>query len=170
MNIRAAVFSDVDAIASAHVLGWQHAYSGILPSDFLASLSIEQRASMWAEAIEKEIQRLLVVEVAEQVVGFAAFGPCRDDVAHTTDFEVWAIYLKPQFIGSGAGRALWLGSLAAMKLIGAARVTLWVLADNESAIRFYRAAGFTEEVGSRKSIQVGGVLADEVRYAQNISG
>lgn len=170
MNVRAAVSSDVDAIARVHVLGWQHAYSGILPSDFLASLSIEQRACMWAEAIEKQIQRLLVVEAAGQVAGFAAFGPCRDGGAHSTVFEVWAIYLSPQFIGSGAGRALWLSSLAAMKLAGATRVTLWVLAENELAIRFCRAAGFAEDVGSRKTIQVGGVLADEVRYAQNITG
>jgi hypothetical protein len=86
-----------------------------------------------------------------KVAGFAEFGPCRDDGAHTAAFGVWAIYINPQFIG-----------------FGAVRVTLWVLVENELAIRFYRAAGFTEDVGSRKSIQLGGVLADEVRYAQNI--
>lgn len=169
MNIRPATSSDVDAIARTHVLGWQHAYAGILPSDFLASLSTEQRARMWAEAIEKQIQRLLVVEVAGQVVGFAAFGPCRDDGAHETDFEIWAIYLQPQYIGFGVGRALWLGALASMKLMGATRVTLWVLVENELATHFYRAAGFIEDAGSRKSIQVGGVSADEVRYMQNIA-
>lgn len=170
MNVRSAAASDVDAIARVHVLGWQHAYAGILSPDFLASLSVERRAPMWAEAIEKRTQRLLVAEAAGQVVGFAAFGPCRDDEAHATVFEVWAIYLDPQFIGSGVGRSLWLSSLATMKLAGATRVTLWVLAKNALAIRFYRAAGFTEEIGSRKSIQVGGVLVDEVRYAQNMTG
>ena len=170
MNVRPALSSDVDAIARTHVLGWQHAYGGILSPNFLASLSVEQRARMWAEAIEKQVQRLLVVEVAGQVSGFVAFGPCRDDGAHATDFEVWAIYLHPQFIGSGAGQALWLGSLAAMKRRGATRVTLWVLAKNEVAIRFYRAAGFTEDAESRKSIQVGGVPVVEVRYSQNITG
>lgn len=169
MNVRPAISSDVDAVARTHVLGWQHAYAGILPPNFLASLSVEQRASMWTEAIEKQTQRLFVVEVAGQVRGFAAFGPCRDDGSFKTDFEIWAIYLDPQFIGVGAGRALWLGSLAAMKRMGAARVTLWVLAENELAIRFYRAAGFTEEVASRKSIQVGGVPVVEVRYSQNIA-
>lgn len=169
MNVRAAVASDVDAIASVHVLGWRHAYSGILPSDFLASLSVEQRAHMWSEALERNVQRLLVVEVTGQLAGFVAFGPCRDNGAHATAFEVWAIYLDPQCIGTGAGRALWLGALAALKLAGATRVTLWVLAENTLAIRFYRAAGFTEEAGSRKSSSVGGVCVDELRYAQSIS-
>lgn len=169
MNVRSAVLSDVDAIARAHVLGWQHAYAGILPVDFLAALSVEQRARMWAEAIEKKIQRLFVVEVAGQVAGFIAFGPSRDAGADATVFEIWAIYLNPPFIGSGAGRALWHSALVAMKRAGAARITLWVLAENALAIRFYRAAGFSEDVGLRKSIQVGGVFTDEVRYAQNIA-
>ena len=170
MNVRAARSSDVKAIAKVHVLGWQHAYAGILPSNFLASLSIEQRARMWAEAIEKQTQRLLVVEVAGELAGFAAFGLSRDVGAHATDFEVWAIYVSPGFLGTGAGRALWLQCLAEMKLADASRVTLWVLAKNERAIRFYRAAGFTEDVGFGKSIQIGGVSADEVRYAQQVAG
>jgi ribosomal protein S18 acetylase RimI-like enzyme len=65
---------------------------------------------------------------------------------------------------------LWLRTLREMKLAGAARVTLWVLAKNERAIRFYRVAGFTEDVGSRKSIQIGGVSVDEVRYVRQLAG
>jgi GNAT superfamily N-acetyltransferase len=170
MKTRSAQSSDVQAIAKAHVVGWQHAYSGILPSEFLAELSIEQRARMWADAIEKQTQRVLVIEVAGEFAGFAAFGLCRDAGAQATDFEVWAIYLNPGVVGTGVGRALWLRTLREMKLAGAARVALWVLAKNERAIRFYRVAGFTEDVGSRKSIQIGGVSVDEVRYVRQLAG
>lgn len=46
MNVRAAASSDVEVIAKIHVMSWQHAYAGILPSDFLVSLSVEPRARM----------------------------------------------------------------------------------------------------------------------------
>ncbi|MGC1173849.1 N-acetyltransferase family protein [Polaromonas sp.] len=170
MNIRAASSSDAEAIARVHVLGWQHAYAQVLPADFLSSLSIERRATMWAEAIEKQTQQLLVAEVEGEIVGFSAFGMCRDDDSVATDFEVWAIYLRASFLGTGAGRSLWLHSLSAMRIAGAKRATLWVLAENERAIRFYRAAGFAEDESSRKVVHIGGVSVDEIRYAQQIAG
>ncbi len=166
MIIRPAAISDVDAIARTHVAGWQHAYAGMLPAEFLSSLSVERRVAMWTDAIKQKTQQLLVAEVAEGIAGFCAFGRCRDEGAAASDFEVWAIYLGPQFLGAGIGRGLWLEALAAMTGAGALSITLWVLCGNMRAVRFYRAAGFTEDPGSLRSIQIGGVSVPEMRFAR----
>lgn len=168
MIVRPAELSDVDAIARTHVAGWQHAYAGILPADYLASLSVERRAATWTEAIRQKTQQLLVAEATEELAGFCAFGGCRDPGAAATDFEVWAIYLGPQFLGTGVGRRLWLEALGTMKGAGALRITLWVLCGNLRAIHFYRAAGFTEDQGSLRSVQIGGVSVPEIRYARPV--
>jgi RimJ/RimL family protein N-acetyltransferase len=47
---------------------------------------------------------------------------------------------------------------------GAARITLWVLAGNQRAIRFYCAAGFRPEAASTRTLAVGGVQVQEIRY------
>ena len=44
MNIRPAVVSDAEAIATVHIRSWQLAYTHLLSAEFLASLSIKQRA------------------------------------------------------------------------------------------------------------------------------
>lgn len=168
MHVRPARPSDAEAIAGVHVRSWQHAYKDILPAEFLASLSVADRTRMWTDAIEEKTQRIRVVDVAGRLAGFASFGLSRDEGATATDFELWAIYVDPPVIGSGAGYALWTQCFAEMRLAGATRVMLWAMAKNTFAIQFYRAAGFSEEEGSRKSFELGGVQVDEVRLAQKI--
>jgi len=48
---------DLEAIAKVHVLSWQHAYRQLLPQEFLASLSIEQRRTMWAKSFSEHAPR-----------------------------------------------------------------------------------------------------------------
>jgi hypothetical protein len=41
--IRQAILEDAEAIAKVHVASWQAAYKGLMPAEFLASLSVERR-------------------------------------------------------------------------------------------------------------------------------
>ena len=106
--------------------------------------------------------------MAGRLVGFASFGLSRDEGTGPTDFELQAIYVDPAFTGSGAGFAVWVQCFEEMRLAGATRVMLWVLEKNSWLIRFYKAAGFAQDAGARRSIELGGVPLDEVRYAQKI--
>lgn len=169
MNIRTAAVSDARAIAEVHVLSWQHAYSNLLPRAFLAALSVEQRESMWLEALRIGRPSLLVAETNGQVVGFSAFGPCRDENSKPTDAEVWAIYLAPSKWSTGLGRQLWLRSKEALRSQGASNISLWVISGNERAINFYTAAGFCPEPGSAKAFELGGIQLHEVRYVRKLS-
>jgi hypothetical protein len=52
MIIRRASPKDASAIAGVHVATWRATYAGIVPHEYLASLSAEQRSRFWGERIE----------------------------------------------------------------------------------------------------------------------
>lgn len=168
MEIRPATLQDARAIAEVHVLSWRHAYINLLPREFLEGLSVEDRKDMWSQAIASGQTSVLVAESNGQVIGFSAFGPCRNERVSSSDYELWALYLSPIHWSSGIGRALWLRSREAMIANGATRIGLWVLAGNERAISFYTAAGFCAEAGSVKPLELGGAQAHEVRYVLQV--
>jgi ribosomal protein S18 acetylase RimI-like enzyme len=169
MKIRPATPEDAAAIARVHITSWQRAYERILPAEFLAGLSFEGRRDVWAESIASGQPQVLVAEVDSQVVGFCAVGPCRDDHAPVTTFEVWAIYLSPSHWSAGLGRELWLASRNWALAHGATDMSLWVITTNQRAISFYEAAGFEVARSSLKSSALGGVQVEEVRYSQQIA-
>ena len=164
MRIEPATIQDCRAIAEVHVRSWQHAYRHILPSEFLASLSVEQREGMWRECLTAGKPHLLVARDGEGIVGFIAFGPSRDEGATQCCAEVWAIYLAPSSWSQGVGRMLWLAAMEQLLAQGYRTFSLWVIAGNERAIRFYLAVGFKPEPQSVKEFTLGGAQLHEVRY------
>ena len=102
------------------------------------------------------------------IVGWTSFGASRDADAPANTGEIMAIYLAPEAWSSGVGRALWLAALDRMTAQGFTTVTLWVIAGNARAIRFYTAAGFAAEPLSLKTFTLGGVLLEEIRYGRTI--
>lgn len=170
VQIEPATPGDAQAVAEAHVLSWQHAYRGIFPDEFLAQLSVERRTAMWRDSIATGRPQVLVARIDDRVAGFIAFGPCRDEAAPDTTAEVWAFYLAPDHWSTGVGRALWESARERMLLQGARHASLWVIASNPRAIRFYLAAGFSPVAGSIKPFTIGGVQVQEVRYVQELRG
>ena len=53
MEVLAATSEDCRAVAEVHVESWQHAYRGILPEQYLASLSVAEREAMWRRMVER---------------------------------------------------------------------------------------------------------------------
>ena len=164
MNIRPAVASDARTVATVHVYTWQSAYRGIVPDAYLDSLSIDRREPIWGNVIQKGAPELWVAELDSQVIGWTAFGASRDQDAKPHTGELEAIYLLPRYWNIGAGRALWLITRRRLIERGFTTATLWVLAANVRAIRFYAAAGFAPDPASEKEINVGGRALREVRY------
>jgi ribosomal protein S18 acetylase RimI-like enzyme len=149
-----------------HVESWQHVYRGTLPDHYLASLSVADREAMWRLMVEQQPSHLLLARVAGQVVGFVAFGASRDKDAPPGRAEIWAIYVKPASWSTGAGRFLWLEALQRIVAEGYKSVSLWVIAGNARAVRFYERAGFVVEPESRKSFELGGATLEEIRYVR----
>ena len=169
MNVRPAGREDARDIAEIHVRTWQAAYPGIVPAEYLASLTVERYEAMWRENIAKGSPELLVAVEGDAILGWVAFGPSRDKGATRTNAEIWAIYVSPSHWKKGVGHLLWNHVQAKLRTQGFTTVGLWVFPENDRACRFYRAIGFEVEPASAKQFTLGGFSLNEIRYVRPIS-
>lgn len=158
---------DIEAIAAINVRAWQHAYAGLMPADFLASQESAPRAAALRERFRTGTCAPGFVAVGDTgtVAGYCWFGDYRpDDDAPSPPGEGWgeiyAIYVDPSAIGTGAGGALMTATLGAL---APRPVALWVLEGNAPARGFYERAGFRPD-GTTADFRAGGLLIPEVRY------
>ncbi len=161
--IRKATLKDAATIARIHVCTWRVAYAGIVPDEYLASLSEEERTKSWQQRLTDGRTIIWVAEEDGQVIGWVSGGASRDSDAQG-DAEVYAIYVASQHLGCGVGREL----MAKMEdsLPDGQGTTLWVLRDNQRAIRFYEKMGYRPD-GAQKEIQLGGKVFCEIRFRKS---
>ena len=168
-SVRPAIARDAKAIAEIHVATWQAAYEGVMPDDYLKTMTVEKRLVYWREAIEFSDPQILVAIESDKVVGFVGFDRSRDPGTKSTVGEIWALYVTPAHWRQGAGLALWDGARDGLKEEGCTQVTLWVLLQNERALRFYeQAAGFKREMASLKTVAFGSVKLEEIRLKRSV--
>jgi GNAT superfamily N-acetyltransferase len=168
MQVRPARLEDAERIAEIHVRSWQGGYQGLIPQEYLDGLDPAQRLPFrieWLTRADWSRGGCLVVAGDDGVLaGFADVAGTRDaDAASADTGEVRAIYLMPEAWGNGFGRALMAASLRHLTECGYDQVTLWVLASNARARRFYAAAGFRPD-GAEKVDERPGFRLEEVRY------
>ena len=167
--VRDAKRPDAHAIATAHVRGWQVAYRGKMPDDYLDGLNVDERTAIWLRRLEKECElpdRILVIEhpADSRVVGFCFVGLCQDaDLAIAGIGEVGALYVEPESWGEGLGRVLFAFGVDHLRESGFSEAVLWVLDTNDRARRFYEIAGW-EADGAAKVDDRWGFSVNEVRY------
>jgi len=164
-RIREAVPADARSIAEIHVRSWQAAYRGQLTDDYLDGLSVDARLEQHRESLEAPPAewRTWVAEDDRGTIGFAVTGPSQDADATDRTAEVYAIYLDPERVGTGSGRALFEHAVGDLRERGFAAATLWVLETNEVARRFYEVAGWALD-GTEASERVDDELRPTVRY------
>ncbi|MYA05445.1 MAG: GNAT family N-acetyltransferase [Caldilineaceae bacterium SB0664_bin_22] len=164
MSIRAAEPADAKAIAKVHIQTWQSSYAGIVPAEFLASLSYQNREAWWVDILEAKQSSMcsFVADVeGEGVVGFAGAGP-ESDGDRIYLAELYMIYVLQSYQRRGFGRRLFSAVTERLILDGFPSMLLWVLQDNRSACRFYEALGGKKI--REKTIEIGGVDLVEVAY------
>jgi threonine dehydratase len=169
-TIRTLRREDAEALGAVHVRAWHAAYRGLLPDDYLASLTTQGRAAHWAEALARPHRRLgtarLGVEQDGRVVGFILLGPAFEDAASTTG-EVYALNVDPDYWSRGIGTALLEAGVGHLRASGFTDAILWVLSDNARARRFYEAAGWHHDGADRRQ-NVLGVDLDETCYRRTL--
>ena len=154
---------DAAAIARVQVAGWRDTYRGIVPQEFLDSISVGD----WTERRFRELVSSMagacshVAEVENEIVGWAYSGPNRDQDSTYTG-ELYAIYLLPECQRRGIGLALTVSAAKSLIESGMSSMLLWVLAENWPARRFYEALG--GEYISEQQITIGNVSLPEVAY------
>lgn len=161
--VRPALPRDADAIARVHVETWQSTYAGLVPSDYLARMSVAKSSPQWHRAAAKAEKGndLLVAEIDEEVVGFVSFGPSRAEKMPYGG-EVYALYIAVDWQGQGLGRRLLITAMEALAKEGHAGAVVWVLAANPSRF-FYQAMG-GQQAGERQEAFAGTEL-EELAYA-----
>lgn len=172
VRIRAMTEADVPDVSAIRVRGWRSAYAGIVPQGCLDAMDEAEDTAMRRDMLARTAGRVHnLVAVAEDggTVGWAAFGPCRGEAYDTATGELYALYLRPERIGAGIGRALTAEVISRSAEAGRTRLVLWVLADNARARRFYAAAGFAPD-GAEMTDTYGGVPLRELRYVRDLGG
>src|ERR1700716_1999580 len=103
--VRPATLDDAAQIARVHVDSWRTTYQGMLPDDFLASLSEEHYTDRWQRVIAEGSSRVHVAEEPEGIVGFASGGRERAGEG-TYAGGLYAIYVLDSAQRQGHGRGL----------------------------------------------------------------
>jgi len=145
LEIRAPRADELLAAAEVRVASWRAAYAGLVPDSELAAIGEPDRLEGWVERARTSTEaRLLVALLGGEVVGFSAYGAERSELAPAVAHrgEVYAIYVRPDRWGAGAGHALMTATCDALRRDGYDAVSLWVLEGNARGIAFYLRAGF----------------------------
>ena len=162
VDIREAVPGDAEAIGRVRHASWQVAYSGLVPADYLAGLSVD------GFVLSARRMVVLVAEVGGVVCGFASVGPSRDDdEAEGSVGELYAIYLDPAVWRLGIGSRLQEVALERLREAGYTEATLWVLATNGASRAFYEHTGWRHD-GGVSGFEAGAEVLDETRYRRTL--
>ncbi|MFB9390321.1 GNAT family N-acetyltransferase [Streptomyces coeruleoprunus] len=162
--------ADCEAVSEVRVSGWRFAYRGLLPHWYLSAMDVAADAAARREHLARSDGRTvdLVAERAGSVVGWACFGPDRFEGAAPDGAELYALYVRPEVVGTGVGRALMAEVTARAEARGYREMALWVLKDNALGRRFYEKAGFAPD-GVEEPWHVAGVTLVEIRCTRPLT-
>lgn len=139
---------DAAGIAAVHARSREAAYKGLGTEARGREPQLEEREAIWGGLLagDTDAAFTLVAEKGGKAVGFCSVATdSRDADRAPGTGEIAALYVDPPRWGTGIGSALITKALAELGEAGCKVVTLWVLAENESALRFYGRFGFTPD-------------------------
>ena len=170
VRVRGARTGDATVMGEIHVRAWQSAYRGAMPDEFLDGLDPDLRVSQWRETLTypRTVDRHWILESDGEVAGFAHTGTSRDRDAVTGSAEIFAIYVRPEAIGSGLGRFLLAHAVRDLRGRGAAWITAWVFEGASRARHVLEAAGFRPD-GGQRGFSVLGEPMRELRYRLTVA-
>jgi GNAT superfamily N-acetyltransferase len=165
IHIREAHPSDIDGIAKVRVDTWLATYAGIVPDDFLASMSYQATADGWRKTFFENRNPGVSVFVAEneslEVIGVAVCGPERSGDAHYKG-EVYVLYVLPGYQNQGIGRQLVAACVRHLiEQLNVSTLLIWAFAESPYR-RFYESLGGTAVREDAK--ELGGRIIPEVGY------
>ncbi|MBO4927424.1 MAG: GNAT family N-acetyltransferase [Clostridiales bacterium] len=157
--IRKAEKEDVRQIAEICVEDWKEAYRGIIESDYLDSLSVDQRYEIEVKRYEK----FIVAADGKKVLGYAWLELADDDMA---DCEVIALYVRYSYRKNGIGKLLLQYAIRHFQDLGKKKMIIWCLKENSESRIFYEKTGGKEsQTGSHNW---GGKDYDMISYLYDL--
>ena len=143
--IRRATTADANEIARIHVDSWRMAYCGIVSDDYLAAMSYEDKAAKWGAEENNLLTRseptvVFIAENNENCLGFAGVGPSRN-ISAENQAEIYVMYLDPNHMGQGIGRALFKACMEHAKRFDFKSLIIIVMSKNMQGRNFYEHMG-----------------------------
>lgn len=142
--------ADIDGVGALHALSRLKTY------EFVSGYQPEVYVAHWRARFESEREdhRLHVATSDSGVLaGFVYVGGGR----------LHAIHVHPEWTGRGVGSALMAVARRSLRELGFERASLWVLADNERACRFYERDGWVLSGQARVS-EIEGFMTRQLEY------
>ncbi|HEX3664442.1 MAG TPA: GNAT family N-acetyltransferase [Rhizomicrobium sp.] len=146
-SIRSATPADAAAIGRVHAACLSETYTGLMPADWLAARTEEERTSQWETVLNQPAAcGAIAVYLAERdgtICGFASCGWQRTELLKRSGFigEFSAIYVLRSFQRRGVGLSLMHSLASALTETGINAAALWCLKDNADARKFYERIG-----------------------------
>ncbi len=141
-QIRPATVEDIDALGRVHATTWRETYRGMVPDDFLDTLTPEKSAGYWMRVFERMRPESLVFALVldREIIGYTSGGPARNDIPEV-DGEIYTLYLLPEHQGNGLGRFMMEHLLAELRATGFQTFGVWVLEENPTRAFYKRMGG-----------------------------
>jgi ribosomal protein S18 acetylase RimI-like enzyme len=141
VDIRVATVEDCGLVAALHARSWQQAYRGILSDHYLDFEVEQERLALWQDRFKspKPNQIVLCAYSNEVILGFVcAF--FRDDDQFGTFIDNLHVSLDARRSGCGSALVRHVRNISESRH-SEQRIFLWVLANNDPAIKFYESIG-----------------------------
>lgn len=163
-EIRFATQADAAAVANLHLIASRAVHEGVVPESHWQATPPAKRVAYWKDAIEYGEPQVMVAVQAGEVVGFVGFDRSRDPKSKNTTGELWALYVDPDHLGQGVGLALWDAANEGLQDEDCTDVTVWVPLASTRALAFFDAAGFKREMNTPRTVPLGSVRVEEIRF------
>jgi len=139
ISVRLARPGDEAGIAGVHDAAWRGAYRGVIPGRELERM-IERRGPAWWRRAIYAGTRLLVLDFADNIAGYASYGRNRMP-ALAYGGEIFELYLAPEYQGVGLGKRMFTAARADLAAHGYDSFVVWALGGNDRAMDFYHRRG-----------------------------
>lgn len=147
VTVRRAQPEDAAVLAAIHVAAWHETYTGLLPDDMIAVLTVAVRRTWWAQLLSNPPTALrgatYVAELDGAAVGFGTCNSQRSDVLAAAGFdgEISSFYVLRAAQGRGIGQALIVRMATRLQQAGYQASGTWVLRANTPGRRFMKGFG-----------------------------
>ena len=156
ITIRLAKPEDALEMAEVHMRSWEVAYKGIISEEFIQEKN-STRQALFKRIITNDNKTNFVLQYNNKTVGIMTVDCPRDDDVSDDCYELKGIYLHPDYYRMGIGTKSVEFAFDLALGLGKHQMTVWVLADNINAIKFYEKCGFIAD-GKSKTLEYGKTL------------
>ena len=159
-----ASIKDIKNIAALIKAGWNSAYIGLIPDEYLKNMNEEELVKRWKANIEKK-QDIYVYEINNKLMGVVKFGKT-ENLSEENMGEIMVLYVQPKSKRNGIGTYLFRFAQNKLKKKKYKKMIVWCLKGNIEGTNFYKKMG-GKYIGDR-DFEIRGLKIKEEGFFYNL--